>query len=624
MSPQRTRLARLVPRMVAATLILVGVAAVASAEPSAPPSTVPTVIVLDASGSMRDDDAPGPRLDAAKRAIHSLVERLPADAEVGLVVYGTGTGSSKAEKPAGCTDVKTLLPVGPIDDRAFLDTVDRIAASGYTPIGAALRHAVDELPAEGPRSIVLVSDGQDTCSPPPPCEVAKEIAAEGVDLTVHTVGFKVDAAARADLTCIADATGGTYSHADSADALTTSLRAQVEHAIGPYAAEGTPVAGTPSVVAETPLLEPGQYVDTFETGGKGNLGRGTEKYYAVEIPQGWTAHAAVTMAIPPDTKDDGGAAMNIHIAFVDENGQVCGTTGTRHMNWTTAIAAPATAVTTSGPCGEKATHLWIHRFGGRFQHTPATAEILLRLEPPADASGLPAPEVGEPAKAPPHSSTTVPVEGGLSFNQAVELIPGTTYESAVVSGEFRFYKVPVTWGQHLAYRLDIADRDDTTSREWTYIRGHWYNPVRAEITELEAYTMDVGRQDGGAGSFAEGSTEPVRYGSETYGLDGFYYFVLGPNDPDDDAPFQYPFTLTVDTPGEIEKGPVYDLSAAEPAPTEEPTPVETPDAGEASPANAPAADDSDGGVPALVFWVVGGGAVLAVGGVAAALLARRR
>ena len=624
MSQQHMPPARLTASVVVAMLFVAGASPVASAEPSAPPSTVPTVIILDASGSMRDDDAPGPRIDAAKRAIRSLVDNLPDSAEVGLVVYGTGTGSGKAEKVAGCTDVKTLVPVGPIDDRAFLGTVDGIAASGYTPIGAALRHAADELPSEGPRSIVLVSDGQDTCVPPPPCEVAEDLAKQGVDLTVHTVGFKVGPAARADLTCIADATGGTYSDADSADALTTSLRAQVEHAIAPYEAEGTPVAGTPSVVVETPLLEPGQYVDTFATGGKGNIGKGTEKYYAVEIPERWTAHAAVTMLMPPGTKEDGGAALNVHIAFSDEQGRRCGPTGYAHMNTTMAIGAPATAVANSATCPEAPTHLWIHRFGGRFQRTPATAEILLRLEPPADATGLPAPEIGKPAKAPLHSSTTVPIEGGLSFNRAVELVPGTTYESAVVSGEFRFYKVPVTWGQHLSYRLDLADRDNTTSKEWTYIRGNWYDPVRTDLAELSAYTMDTGHRDGSAGSFAAGSTEPVRYGSEKYGLDGFYYFVLGPNDPDDDAPFQYPFTFTVDTPGDVEEGPVYDLSAVKPTPNADPTPSPsqgaTPAKGEASPVG----DVSGGGVPAVVFWALGGGVVLAVGGIAAAVWAHRR
>ncbi len=584
----------------------------------------PTVIILDASGSMLDDDAPGLRIDAAKSAIHSLVGELPDAAQVGLVVYGTGTGSEDSEKTAGCQDVTTLVPVGPIDDRSFLKTVDEISASGYTPIGKALRQAADELPNEGPRSIVLVSDGLDTCSPPPPCEVAKEIASDGLDLTVHTVGFKVDDDARADLQCIADVTGGTYSNADSASELSGALITRVEHAIGTYEAEGESVTGTPTIVAETPPLAPGQYVDTFEAGSDNLTGPGTEKFYRVHVPEGWTAHAAATMVMPPGTKEDGGSALNSYIKFVNKEGRQCGTTGYQHMNRTFAITAPSTAIADSNRCEDEDLYLSIHRAGPRFKQTPATTEILLRLEPPADATGLPGPEIGSAAEAPLHSSAAMPIEGGLSFNRAVELVPGQTYESAVVAGEYRYYKVPVTWGQHLAYRIDIADRDDENSKEWTRIRATWYNPLRADINELSAFTLDLGRQDGTTDTMSEGSTEPVRYGSKTYGFAGYYYFTLGPEELNEDAPFQVPFTITVATPGEPEEGPVYDLSAAQALDRSEnqdsdpqPEASTRPDAGER-------ADADETGISSTVIWAVGGVLLLIVGGLVGLVIMRRR
>src|SRR4051794_29151723 len=91
---------------------------VAAAAPAAEP-TVPVMIVLDASGSMNQADAPGPRIDAAKAAVAGLVDTLPARTQVGLQVYGTATGSTDAEKSAGCTDIKTLVPVGPLDAAAL-------------------------------------------------------------------------------------------------------------------------------------------------------------------------------------------------------------------------------------------------------------------------------------------------------------------------------------------------------------------------------------------------------------------------------------------------------------------------------------------------------------------------
>jgi len=104
-----------------------------------------------------------------------------------------------------------LAPVAPLDPTALTNQIHNITASGYTPIGNALKAAADALPHEGPRSIVLVSDGEDTCAPPTPCDVARDLHQQGIDLTVHTVGFKVDATARDQLTCIAQETGGTYS-----------------------------------------------------------------------------------------------------------------------------------------------------------------------------------------------------------------------------------------------------------------------------------------------------------------------------------------------------------------------------------------------------------------------------
>ncbi|ART20615.1 hypothetical protein CBE89_03200 [Corynebacterium striatum] len=57
-------------------------------------------------------------------------------------------------------------------------------------MGGALRHAADELVTEGKRTIVLVSDGIDTCVPPRVCDVTKELADTGVGLTIHTVGMR--------------------------------------------------------------------------------------------------------------------------------------------------------------------------------------------------------------------------------------------------------------------------------------------------------------------------------------------------------------------------------------------------------------------------------------------------
>ena len=89
--------------------------------------------------------------------------------------------------------------------------IERVQARGWTPVGSSLRAAEQDLPASGERTVVLVSDGIDSCAPPDPCDVARELARRGTHLTVHTIGFQIDGQARAQLQCIAEATGGTSS-----------------------------------------------------------------------------------------------------------------------------------------------------------------------------------------------------------------------------------------------------------------------------------------------------------------------------------------------------------------------------------------------------------------------------
>src|SRR4030095_11044075 len=69
--------------------------------------------------------------------------------------------------------------------------------------------------------IVLVSDGKETCQGDPVI-AARALAAKGI--TVHTVGFVVDTAARGQLQAVARATGGTYFDAPVGPELPDTLK----------------------------------------------------------------------------------------------------------------------------------------------------------------------------------------------------------------------------------------------------------------------------------------------------------------------------------------------------------------------------------------------------------------
>lgn len=188
-------------------------------------SSVPTVLIIDGSGSMTETDAPGPRIDAAKSAAHRLIDALPDTSTIALETYGTTTGSAETDRQAGCRDVTLLLALGPLERDTMNNAIDSITPSGYTPISLALQVAADQLPADDtPQAIVLVSDGEETCDTPP-CDTATQIKQTHPGLTISTVGFKVDGPAADQLRCIAEATGGIFVQAANADQLAARLLA---------------------------------------------------------------------------------------------------------------------------------------------------------------------------------------------------------------------------------------------------------------------------------------------------------------------------------------------------------------------------------------------------------------
>ena len=131
------------------------------------------LLIVDASGSMQARLGDGTRIDAAKEAVRDLVGALPRSARVGLRVYGSRVGND--DPRSGCRDSELIAPVRRLDRARLRRRVGAVRARGFTPIGLSLLRATDDLPPGGSRNIVLVSDGIDTCAPPPPCKVARRI-----------------------------------------------------------------------------------------------------------------------------------------------------------------------------------------------------------------------------------------------------------------------------------------------------------------------------------------------------------------------------------------------------------------------------------------------------------------
>ncbi|MCS0605664.1 VWA domain-containing protein [Streptomyces sp. LP11] len=243
-------------------------------------------LVLDVSGSMRAKDIDGgSRMAAAKQAFNEVLDATPEEVRLGIRTLGANYRGNDSKE--GCKDTEQLYPVGPLDRTEAKTAVATLSPTGWTPIGPALLKAADDLNGgTGTRRIVLISDGEDTCQPLDPCEVAREIAAKGIGLTIDTLGLVPDAKTRDQLSCIADATGGTYTSVRHKEELSDRVGQLVDRAADPVV---TPVATQGTDRCENaPALKSGLYTD--------RVGFGQQRWYKVDVEPGQELRASASVA----------------------------------------------------------------------------------------------------------------------------------------------------------------------------------------------------------------------------------------------------------------------------------------------------------------------------------------
>ncbi len=196
------------------------------------------MLVLDGSGSMwgRVDDEP--KITIAKRVVGQVLNDLAGKVNMGVMAYGH---RSKGD----CKDIQTLIPLGPVNAKTYMSTIAKVQPKGKTPITDAVRKGAEELKyREEKATIILVSDGLETCEADP-CGLAKDLEAQGIDFTVHVVGFDLSNQDTSSLQCLADETGGKYLPADSANELNSAIGQVVAEVKAP-APEPEPEPAAPS------------------------------------------------------------------------------------------------------------------------------------------------------------------------------------------------------------------------------------------------------------------------------------------------------------------------------------------------------------------------------------------
>lgn len=178
-----------------------------------------SLLVLDASGSMWGQVDGQAKIEIARAAAGAMLDGWDPQVEIGLMAYGH-------RRKGDCADIELLQPVGPFDPDPMRARIAALQPKGMTPIADAVRQAAAALRhAERKATVILVSDGEETCSADP-CEAGAELEASGVDFTAHVIGFDLEhnPKAREQLQCLARATGGRYLDARDADELGGAMK----------------------------------------------------------------------------------------------------------------------------------------------------------------------------------------------------------------------------------------------------------------------------------------------------------------------------------------------------------------------------------------------------------------
>jgi Ca-activated chloride channel family protein len=183
------------------------------------------LMILDASGSMWGEIDGQPKITTAKAAASSAITALPDTIATGVMLYGH-------RRKGDCEDIELAAPLG-TPRPEILTRLATVNAKGKTPLTTSLIQAGDVLASrEGESTVLLISDGIETCGGDP-CATVAAMREKGIKLVVHVIGFDVRGAAVEQLQCIARAGGGSYFQANDTSGLQQALQsvqaAVVEH-----------------------------------------------------------------------------------------------------------------------------------------------------------------------------------------------------------------------------------------------------------------------------------------------------------------------------------------------------------------------------------------------------------
>jgi Mg-chelatase subunit ChlD len=412
-------------------------------------------LIVDYSGSMNAKMKDGAtKVASAKKCVTDLIDKLPNDLNVALVVYGVS-------KARGCQDIDIVQPLGPINKAALKSKINGFSATGMTPIASSLTKAGEELKkAKGGSAIVLVTDGAESCHGDPAGVAAKLAAEFGVKFGINVIGFGIEPKEKAELADIAAKGHGKLLTVENASELADALQkvVAVKVVATPTPPPATPVPTPPPTPTPTPretkayeaggaAVKPGLFfgdAPVVKSGDyKGELAMKEAKFYQVMLHKGQELRA---IGIVQKTPYDGGyyqvqtfvvAIYSTDLAQVArEKMDVDGNPtdpATVRATWTAEIDGPVyIGIAASDNHDKHGDPKDVYK-----PKDPKPSPYTLKIKIDGETA-----DSGQPAQ----SFTRVATAGGSGFNSAAELKAPSVTTSDLKIGETAFYKFPVKKG----------------------------------------------------------------------------------------------------------------------------------------------------------------------------------
>lgn len=237
-----------------------------------------SLFILDTSGSMWGKLADGQtKITVARKVLGDLAAGLPDSVSAGLIAYGH-------RRKGDCSDIEIVQPVAAAGGPGIASRLNGLTPRGKTPISDALKLAGETLTGrEEERTIVLVSDGIETCKGDP-CAVAEALRNSASNLKIHVVGYGVDAEARAQLQCVAQKGGGAYFDVDDTAALSGALTEVAES-----------ITTDKEIVVEAPKVENTSTTIQLQIAGPGTI--------RINLAD-WATQAKYWKVVEPETGEE--------------------------------------------------------------------------------------------------------------------------------------------------------------------------------------------------------------------------------------------------------------------------------------------------------------------------------